>query len=73
MEWTDCPIVETVSSTQSGVPLVKGTRIPAGQIVEEHELGSSVEQIAENYPSITQDQIAMLIAYPLKHKVQPVQ
>ena len=55
-----------VSGKQNGVPLVKGTRIPAQQIVEEHELGSSVEYIAENFPSITRDQINTPVAYALK-------
>jgi uncharacterized protein (DUF433 family) len=53
LDWQDCDLVEIVPGKQSGVPLVKGTRIPAQQIVEESEWGSPVEEIAENYPSIT--------------------
>lgn len=72
MDWTNCPLTETIPGKQGGVPLVKGTRIPADQVVEEFELGSPVEEIAENYPSITRDQIKTLIAYAEKHKSQPV-
>ena len=50
VDWQDCDLVEIVPGRQSGVPLLKGTRKPAEQIVEESELGSSVEEIAENYP-----------------------
>ena len=72
LDWQDCDLVEIVPGKQSGVPLVKGTRIPAQQIVEESELGSPVEEIAENYPSITRDKITALLVYADKHKSQPV-
>jgi uncharacterized protein (DUF433 family) len=72
MDWTQCELVERIVGKQGGVPLIKGTRIPAQQIVEEHELGSPVKEIAENYPSITREQIKALISYARKHNVQPV-
>jgi uncharacterized protein (DUF433 family) len=51
-------------SRQAGrVPLVKGTRIPADQIVEELELDSTIDEIGENYPSITRGQVTRLIAF----------
>jgi uncharacterized protein (DUF433 family) len=70
--WTDCDLVERIAGKQDGVPLVKATRIPAQQIVEEAELGSPIEEIAENYPSLTRETIRGLIAYADKHKSQPV-
>jgi uncharacterized protein (DUF433 family) len=72
IEWDECEIVERIHGKQGGVPLIKGTRIPAQQIVEEAELGSPVGEISENYPSITRHQIQALIAYAARHKVQPV-
>ncbi len=72
MDFRDCDLVETVPGKQGGVPLIKGTRIPAAQIVEEYELGSPVEEIAENYPTITRDKITSLLAYAEKRKSQPV-
>ena len=63
MDWSDCELVERIPGKQGGVPLVKGTRIPADQIVEEHELGSPIEEIVENYPSLTRDKICRLIAF----------
>ena len=72
MDWKECDLVEVVAGKQGGVPLLKGTRIPAEQIVEESELGSPIEEIADNYPSITREQISRLIAYADSHKSQPV-
>lgn len=70
--WADCDLVERIPGKQGGVPVVKGTRIPASQIVEEAQLGSPIEEIAENYPSITRQQIVALLAYADKHKTQLV-
>jgi uncharacterized protein (DUF433 family) len=63
MDWGECELVEVAPGKQGGVPLVKRTRIPASQIVEEAELGSSVEEIAENYPSLTVEKLRELLAY----------
>lgn len=71
-DWKNCDLVEVVADKQGGVPLVKGTRIPAQQIVEEAELGSPVDEIAENYPSITRARISAILAYADNHKTQPV-
>jgi uncharacterized protein (DUF433 family) len=72
IDWNGCELTERIAGKQGGVPLIKGTRIPAQQIVDEAELGSPVDEIAENYPSISRDQIRSLIAYADKHKPQPV-
>ena len=72
VDWQNCDLVEIVAGKQGGVPLVKGTRIPAQQIVEESELGSPVDEIAENYPSITRDQITALLVYANKRSPQPI-
>jgi uncharacterized protein (DUF433 family) len=55
--------VQCIPGKQGGVPLVKGTRIPADQIVEEWELDSGIEELCANCPSITRDQVTALIAF----------
>ena len=56
---------------QGGAPLVKGTRVPAQQILEEFQLGSSIADIERNYPSLTEAQIRVLIAFDKDHKASP--
>lgn len=70
--WAECDLVERIEGKQAGVPVVKGTRIPADQIIEEAALGSRVEEIAENYRSLTREKIRRLLAYAERHKAQPV-
>lgn len=70
VNWDECDLVERIPGKQDGVPLVKGTRVPADQIVEEFRLGSSVTDIARNYPSLTREEIDGLIAFDKKRKPQ---
>ncbi|MGA2580810.1 MAG: DUF433 domain-containing protein [Bryobacteraceae bacterium] len=63
MDWDDCPLVEQVPDKVSGQPVVKGTRILADTIIEDYDLGSTVEEIQENYPSLPIDKIRELIAF----------
>jgi uncharacterized protein (DUF433 family) len=70
MNWEDCDIVERVPGKVSGQPVVKGTRILAETIVEDSALGSTVEEIHENYPSLSEDKIRKLIAFAQTHNHQ---
>jgi uncharacterized protein (DUF433 family) len=51
MDWKDCDIVERVPGKVSGPTGCQGTRILADTLLEDYDLGSSVEEIRENYPS----------------------
>jgi uncharacterized protein (DUF433 family) len=63
MDWTECDLVEVVPGQVSGRPIVKGTRIPPEVIVGDYELGSPIDEIEENYPSLSRDMIVRLIAF----------
>ena len=47
MDRSDCPLIEVIAGKVSGVPLLKGARLPAGTILENYEGGSPVEEISE--------------------------
>jgi uncharacterized protein (DUF433 family) len=68
--WDGCELVEQIPGKVSGRPLVKGTRILADTIVEDAELGESVEDIHENYPSLPVDKIRKLLAFAQSRKPQ---
>ena len=71
MDWSNCDLVEQIPGKLSGQPVVKGTRILAQTIVEDADLGSSVEEIHENYPSLPTDRIRKLIAFAHSGQKQP--
>ncbi len=68
MDWTGCDLVESVPGKVSGRPVVKGTRIFADTIPEDHALGSSLDEIRENYPSLSQETIEGLIRFAHSHE-----
>ncbi len=70
MDWSACDLVEVVPGKVWGRPVVKGTRIPADVIVSNFEAGSPVEEIAENYPSLSSAQIVALLSFArMRHPI----
>jgi uncharacterized protein (DUF433 family) len=63
IDWTGCELVERIPGKVSGRPIVRGTRILADTIVQDAELGSSVDEIHENYPDLPLTTIRRLIAF----------
>lgn len=63
MDWSQCRLIEVIPGKLSGAPVVKGTRLRAETIVSNYEAGSSVEEIAANYPSVSIAEIEELLAY----------
>lgn len=49
IDWSGCPIVEVVPGKVSGVPIIRGSRVPADQLVENYDAGESPEDIAYNF------------------------
>ncbi len=68
--WSGCDLIEMDSEKVAGVPVVKGTRIPAQAIVDDYDFGSPVQEIHENFPSLPVETIEGLIAFA--HSRQPV-
>ncbi len=50
MDWSDCPLVISRPGFISGVPALReDPRMPADLIVENMDLGESVQDVVENY------------------------
>jgi uncharacterized protein (DUF433 family) len=71
IDWTGCDLVERIPGKVSGRPIVRGTRILADTIVQDYELGESIEDIREGFPSLSVDQIRALIAFAHARREQP--
>ena len=63
MDWSGCELVEVIPGKVSGVPLVVGTRIPADVILDYLDSGSPLEEIAEDYPSLSMETIRSLASF----------
>jgi uncharacterized protein (DUF433 family) len=67
LDWSNCPLVEVVPGKVSGVPILKGTRMPADSIVENYESGSPVAEISENF-DIPDATIRELLAFATRQQ-----
>jgi uncharacterized protein (DUF433 family) len=68
IDWSECELVESVAGKVGGKPVVKGTRIPAETILTDEELGATVEETHESFPSLSLDTIRSIRAYGHSHR-----
>jgi uncharacterized protein (DUF433 family) len=62
MDWSGCEMVEVVPGKVSGLPVIRGSRVPAEQVLENHDAGESVEDIAYNF-DLKLDDIRTVLTY----------
>jgi uncharacterized protein (DUF433 family) len=62
MDWSGCEIVEVIPGKVSDAPIVKGSRVQADTVLESHEFGESVDDIAYSF-NLEPDDIRILLAY----------
>ena len=63
IDWTQCELIECVPGKVSGRPVVRGTRIMPDAIVGSYELGETIEELREGFPTLTVAQITRLIEF----------
>ncbi len=63
IDWTGCDLIERIPGKVSGQPIVRGTRILPNTIVQDAELGSTLEEIQENYPDLPISTIRELVSF----------
>ena len=68
IDWSECPLVERKPGVQSGVPVLRGTRMPVNAIVDNFSYGVSITEIAEQFETPA-DRIEAILAYAKSHRV----
>jgi uncharacterized protein (DUF433 family) len=63
IDWTACELIERVPGKVSGRPIVRGTRIMPDAIVGSHDLGETIDELREGFPSLSVPQIKRLIEF----------
>lgn len=72
IDWMECELIERVPGKVSGRPIVRGTRILPDAIVNSFDMGESLEELSEGFPSLSVDQIRRLIEFAHSRRGQPV-
>jgi uncharacterized protein (DUF433 family) len=63
VDWMACELIEQVPGKVSGRPVVRGTRILPDAIVGSYDLGETIEELQEGFPSLSSAQIKRLIEF----------
>ena len=68
IDWSDCPLVEVKPGVQGGTPVLRGTRMPVGAIVDNFDHGVSATEIAEQF-EIPPDRVDAVLTYAKSHRI----
>ena len=63
IDWARCELIERVPGKVSGRPVVRGTRIMPDAIVGSYDLGETIEELCEGFPTLSTAQIRRLIEF----------
>ena len=67
MDWSECPLIEVKPGVQHGRPVLRGTRMPADDIVENWEAGVDESAIAEDFRQPI-EQVKAILTYASGHQ-----
>ena len=70
IDWMACELIEQVPGKVSGRPVVRGTRILPDPIVNSYDLGDSIDEIHEGFPTLSVAQIKRLIDFARSQRGQ---
>ena len=62
LDWSQCSAVESVADRRSGAWVFRNTRMPVATVFENLEMGTSIEEIIEQY-DVTREQIQAVLAF----------
>jgi uncharacterized protein (DUF433 family) len=62
-DWTQCELTECVPGKVSGRPVVPGTRILPDAIAGSYDLGETIEELHQGFPTLTLAEIRRLIEF----------
>jgi uncharacterized protein (DUF433 family) len=70
IDWMACELIEKIPGKVSGRPIVRGTRILPDAIVDSYDLGETVDELSEGFPSLSVAQIKRLIDFARAQRAQ---
>jgi uncharacterized protein (DUF433 family) len=62
LDWSQCPVVESVPGKVSGAWVFKGTRTPVATVFENLENGMTIDEVLEQFP-VTREQVRAVLEF----------
>lgn len=63
IDWSACPLVQRDPEKLGGAPNINGMRIGPEAIVDNFEAGLSIQEIVEQFPGVSADEVRTILAY----------
>jgi uncharacterized protein (DUF433 family) len=71
IDWSQCPVVESVPGKVSGAWVLKGTRMPVSAIFENLEAGANIDDIMEWFAGLDRSQVEAVIEFAVRSLDKP--
>jgi len=62
LDWSECPVVESIPGKVSGAWVFKGTRTPVSIVFENLEDGMTIDELIEQFP-VTRKQVNAVLGF----------
>lgn len=62
LDWSQCPVVESIPGKVSGAWVFKDTRMPVSSVFENLESGATIDEITEWF-DVTREQIVAVLEF----------
>lgn len=63
LDWSQCPVVESIPGKVSGAWVLRGTRMPVSVIFENLAAGANIDDILEWFEGLDRGQVAAVIEF----------
>jgi len=71
LDWSECPVVESIPGKVSGAWVFKGTRTPVSIVFENLEDGMTIDEVIEQFP-LTREQVKAVLGFAARSLDAPV-
>ena len=71
LDWSQCPVVESIPGKVSGAWVFKNTRTPVAIVFENLEDGMTIEEVIEQFP-VTRAQVTAVLEFAARSLDAPV-
>ncbi len=71
LDWSQCPVVESVPGRLNGAWVFRDTRLPVSAVFENLEAGATVDEITEWF-DIAKDQVIEVLEFAARSVAAPV-
>ena len=66
LDWSQCPVVESIPGKVSGAWVLRGTRMPVAAIFENIEAGANIDDITEWFDGLDREQVKAVIEFAVR-------